>query len=575
VPIVVPAYQPGEPLERLIDALLASGVEAIILVDDGSGPDFASRFERIALDSRVHLLRHAVNLGKGAALKTAMNFALVTFPSCRGVVTADADGQHDPGDILRVAARLRSDAGSESPALLLGVRTFAGSVPWKSRVGNALTRGLLYMLAGQKLADTQTGLRGIPASLIGHLLRVPSTGYEFELDMLMACKYQGCPIQQIPIRTIYEDGNASSHFHPIFDSMRIYFLLLRFSVLSVLTAILDNLIFAVSLSYTGSIARSQVLARVVAMVFNYLGARGAVFHSRQRHAVVLPKYVALVAVNGLLSYALLQLLHLRFGLRPIPAKLIAEGILFIANFAIQRDFVFTRRTSRATETDWDTYYRSVPPTAKLTRKYTTAVLLDAVKRFVTPAGESVSIVEIGGANSCFLDRILGAVDCAAYHVVDTNRYGLSLLQSRVGASSVVRLHEQNVLALKLETRADLVFSVGLIEHFDPADTREAVRAHFRAVRPGGIVILTFPTPTLLYRATRSLIEAVGMWKFPDERPLRAEEVLASVSECGEVLFQKTLWPLMLTQGLIVARAQGHQDEHGLMMKSAARAHVPE
>lgn len=562
VPILIPAYKPGEALEKLVSVLLESGVEEIVLVDDGSGPEFAARFTRLEQFDRVHVVRHAVNLGKGAALKTGMNFALVNFPDCRGVVTADADGQHDASDILRVATRLRED----SHGLLLGVREFAGAVPLRSRVGNTLTRGLLYLVAGQKLADTQTGLRGIPAALAAHLLRVPSSGYEFELDMLMACKYQGFPIEQIPIRTIYEDGNKSSHFHPIFDSMRIYFLLLRFSVLSVLTAILDNLIFAVSLNYTASIARSQILARLVAMVFNYSGARGAVFHSRQRHAVVLPKYIALVAANGFLSYALLEFLHLRLGWRAIPAKLIAEGILFIANFAIQRDFVFTRRASRATATDWDTYYKSVSPTAKLTRKYTTSVLLDQFRRHA--GAGPLAIVEIGGANSCFLDAILAAIDCSDYHVVDTNRYGLSLLENRVAKK--LRLHEQSVLSLNLDTRADVVFSVGLIEHFDPKNTREAILAHFRAARPDGLIIITFPTPTLLYRVTRGFLESIGQWKFPDERPLRYEEVLAAVHECGDVLFQKTLWPLMLTQGMIVAKQKSVSQRLPLEIAKVAR-----
>jgi hypothetical protein len=67
------------------------------------------------------------------------------------------------------------------------------------------------------------------------------------------------------------------------------------------------------------------------------------------------------------------------------------------------------------------------------------------------------------------------------------------------------------------------------------------------------VLITFPTPTLLYRLTRGFLEAIGQWKFPDERPLGYEEVLAAVGERGEVVFRKTLWPLMLTQGLIVAR----------------------
>jgi SAM-dependent methyltransferase len=104
--------------------------------------------------------------------------------------------------------------------------------------------------------------------------------------------------------------------------------------------------------------------------------------------------------------------------------------------------------------------------------------------------------------------------------------------------------------------ADLVFSVGLIEHFDPADTRKAVQAHFDALRPGGVAILSFPTPTLLYRTTRRVIELLGMWKFHDERPLTPREVTASIEECGDVLTSKTLWPLLLTQELIVARKRG-------------------
>jgi putative flippase GtrA/SAM-dependent methyltransferase len=414
---------------------------------------------------------------------------------------------------------------------------------------------LLRVVLGQNLADTQTGLRGIPAALIPHLLRLTSAGYEFELDMLIACKHQGCPVVQEPIRTIYLEGNKSSHFRPVFDSMRIYFLLFRFSVLSVLTAVLDNVVFAVTLPHTGNIGQSQIAGRFVAMVFNYLGARRVVFHSRQRHAVVLPKYIFLVIVNGVLSYALIQLFIRLLGLGAIPAKLTAEGLLFIANFAIQRDFVFTRRKTAPAATDWDSYYTSVPPTAKLTRRYTTATLLAAIRRHASPAApeRGFSIVEIGGANSCFLDGILAGVPCARYDIVDTNRYGLELLEKRLGGNPVVRLHQQSVLDMSLDGEADVVFSVGLVEHFDVAGTRAAVLAHFDALRPGGTLILTFPTPTPLYRATRRLIEMLGMWKFHDERPLGAEEVAEAIGERGEVVDRKTLWPLILTQYLIVAR----------------------
>jgi hypothetical protein len=202
-------------------------------------------------------------------------------------------------------------------------------------------------------------------------------------------------------------------------------------------------------------------------------------------------------------------------------------------------------------TDWDTYYKSVPATAKLTRRYTTAVLLKAIRSYAGRTG--LSILEIGGANSCFMDRILAEVECRSYDVADTNSYGLSLLEKRLTPGSPVHLHEQSVLALSLGLQADVVFSVGLVEHFDVATTRQAVLAHFDVLKPGGITIITFPTPTLLYRITRRLIEALGMWKFLDERPLQPAEVAATVRERAEILYTKTLWPLILTQYLIVAR----------------------
>lgn len=550
VPILIPAYKPGESLPDLVRALVDLGAANIVVVDDGSGPEYRDIFQRSLLPG-VQLVEHAVNLGKGAALKTGLNFALVKFPACPGVVTADADGQHHPEDILQVAARL-----AEHPeALVMGVRSFGERVPLRSRLGNDVTRILLRLVLGQNLADTQTGLRGVPASLIPHLLRLTSAGYEFELDMLIACKHQDCPILQCPIRTIYIEGNKSSHFHPIFDSMRIYFLLLRFSVLSILTAAIDNAVFVLTLPHTRSIAQSQVAGRFVGMVFNYLGARRVVFHSRQRHAVVLPKYVFLVVVNGILSYALIQLFIRLLGLGAVPAKLTAEGLLFIANFAILRDFVFTRRKSTPAVTDWDGYYASVPATARLTRRHTTAALVEAIRRHASPAtgASGLSVVEIGGANSCFLDGILSQVSCSRYDVVDTNRYGLDLLRKRLGASDTVHLYQQSVLEMSLPTQADVVFSAGLVEHFDPAETRRAVLAHFDALRSGGTLILTFPTPTWLYRASRRLIEAMGLWKFHDERPLGLAEVTEAIREGGEVVYQKVLWPLILTQQLVVAR----------------------
>jgi SAM-dependent methyltransferase len=219
--------------------------------------------------------------------------------------------------------------------------------------------------------------------------------------------------------------------------------------------------------------------------------------------------------------------------------------------------VSTPTASSRIATDWDSYYQSVFPAAKLTRRYSASVLIDVMKRYAhAQAGGALAMVEIGG-NSCFVDALVREFAPRSYDVVDLNRYGLDLLARRAGAAAelgrVLRLHHQSVLSMTLPAAADVAFSVGLVEHFDPAETHAAVRAHFSALRIGGLAIITFPTPTLLYRATRKLSEATGQWKFPDERPLAAKEVLTAVRERGEVLFEKTLWPLILTQHLVAAR----------------------
>ena len=202
-------------------------------------------------------------------------------------------------------------------------------------------------------------------------------------------------------------------------------------------------------------------------------------------------------------------------------------------------------------TDWDRYYRSVPFTARLTRRYTQSVLLSVMRRF---GGDSPVVVEIGGANSCFLDGVCSAIRPRAYHVIDRNEYGLDLLRSRVQGRGDVVLHQGDVLALtESGLLADIVFSVGLIEHFDPAGTRRAVRAHFDLLASGGCAIISFPTPTWLYRGARSVVEGMGKWQFTDERPLRIGEVREDVRDLGTVVFEKTLWPLVFTQHLIVVK----------------------
>ncbi len=334
--VVIPAYKPSTALVGLVRTLSEAELPAIVIVDDGSGPEYREVFEQASAFPRVQLLRHAVNLGKGAALKLAFNHVLCAYPELAGVVTADADGQHHPDDIRRVAETLIARPG----ALVLGSRQFEGDVPLRSRIGNVATRGIMHALLGQKLKDTQTGLRGIPAELLPRLLQIESRGYEFELEMLIAAHHLEIPVVEEPIKTIYEPGNKSSHFNPIIDSMKIYFVLLRFGSVSMITALLDNLIFYLAYRRTGHVLGSQILARVFAVTFNYTMVRSSVFYSRQRHKAVLPKYLGLVVGSGTASYGGIRWLTASFGIGAVAAKLLVETFLFFVNFAVQRAFIF-------------------------------------------------------------------------------------------------------------------------------------------------------------------------------------------------------------------------------------------
>ncbi len=537
--MLIPAYRPGPELPQLIEELAVAGgnevFRAIVIVNDGSGPGYASVFSQC----RATILNHPKNLGKGAALRSGIAHILSEYSGC-GIVTADADGQHHPEDITRVAQRLER----EPQSLVLGARSFDDAVPGRSRLGNRIAGSAFRLLVGQKLSDTQTGLRGIPQTLLAHLDSIHSTGYEFEIGMLTAAKHLSIGIVEEPVRTIYAPGNMSSHFNPLADSMRIGFVLARFTMLSLGTALLDNLIFflAIQAGLTGLSA--QLTSRGIAVLVNYPLARRAVFLVKEPHRSTLPRYLALVIASGFLSYRLLTLFERRLGIGVLEAKILAESALFLVNFLVQRDFVFVRRGT-GTATDWDRYYRATPFTARLTRRYTAAVLVSALQRF---GGQVERLVEFGGANSCFLKKIEDEIAPREYHVVDTNAYGLSLMQNRR-----VTTHQQDCRGPALELEADAVFSVGLIEHFDPAGTRQAILSHFALLKPGGCALIAFPTPTLLYRVARWLAEAAGAWKFPDERPLGRAEVVTAAAGFGRIEFEKILWPIVFTQRLIVFR----------------------
>lgn len=334
--LVVPAFKPTADVITVFRECLASGAfQAAICVNDGSGGDYAEIFKQLASEG-VTVLRHVTNLGKGAALKTGFNQAACDYPDAVGIVTADADGQHRPSDVVRVGQALLASPRQ----LVMGARGFEGDIPFRSRLGNTVTRHVMQVLAGIKTGDTQTGLRGIPSHLVPILLRLPTRGYDFELDMLVAARAHNVPISDVRIETIYIDHNKSSHFRPIRDSIAIYFVLLRHSANSVVTALIDYMVFAIAIAAGLPLLAAMTVARITAGVFNFAVGRTLVFRSDGPVLWEAAKYALLVAVMMLAAYFGIYYLSTYVGVPLLLAKLFVELAVFILGFAAQRLFVF-------------------------------------------------------------------------------------------------------------------------------------------------------------------------------------------------------------------------------------------
>ena len=560
--LVIPAYRPGPELTDLVRALLDDGYPRIVVVDDGSGDAYKARFAELAALPRVTVVEHLVNLGKGEALKTGLNHLFVQFPDLIGAVTVDADGQHLPGDVRRVAEALVK----HPDRLCLGVRSFEGAVPWKSRLGNGLTRRVLWLLSGQRLRDTQTGLRGIPRDFVRDLLPVRASRYEFELEMILLAAEHDRPLLQVPIETVYQDDNRGSHFNPVWDSLRVYFVFFRFLLSALATAILDFAAFSASIGLGASLLTAVALGRLFGGLFNFVVNQRLVFKVGREPLFEAARYVLLVLALGTVSYALTVTLVERFGWNVYLAKLAAEGSLFLVSFATQRVFVFVGgRDADAAwlggppeRTDWDAYYERPATTARFTRRITERLLL---RFFSLYRGDGpVHMLELGGGNSCFYPAIRRRLRPARYTVVDDNPTGLALFEQEHGDEPGVSLVHADVRSLPDALgRADVCFSVGLIEHFDEAGTAEVIDAHLDHTRAGGLVVLFFPTPTWLYHAARRAIEALGLWSFPDERPLPMAEVLRRVAPRGRVLRSGINWWIVLTQGMVAVEVGGPID----------------
>ena len=333
--VLIPAYQPDARLPRLILELhRADPSTKIVVVDDGSGQKLSDIFEASAT-AGAHVISYEHNRGKGYALREGFTWIRdVAGDSPECVVTADADGQHTLNDIFRVGRRC-TDTGKS----VLGVREFVGHVPARSRIGNTATSALFWLATGWKLKDTQTGLRAFPVALLPALLEVQGDRYEYELRVLLHLAKFRHPVTQIPIETIYEAGNPTSHFHPLQDSARIWAPLLKFAASSGVATIIDYVLVLVLNALTGALFFPVIAARLVSASVNFAMNR-RVFEATgvplRRSAL---RYAALAVAVIAGSYTILAVLT-GIGMPLWIAKIIADTTMYLVSYSAQSRYVF-------------------------------------------------------------------------------------------------------------------------------------------------------------------------------------------------------------------------------------------
>jgi len=334
--ILIPAYEPNERMIKLIKKLKSTCNYHIVIVDDGSGENYKDIFAQ-AEYLGCTVLTHKINKGKGQALKTGFNFIKDTR-EIEGVITADCDGQHLPKDIIKIGESIKDNSNS----IILGTRRFVGEIPIRSRLGNSITRAVFSFASGTKIYDTQTGLRGFSTDMLEWLCNISGNRFEYEMNMLLEAGTSSYKLCEVDIDTVYLEQNKSSHFHALRDSFSVYLPILKFSLSSILSGVLDFVLLGIIQFYTSSLITAVVGARLLSAIFNYTMNKVYVFSKFKGASIKnsLPKYFVLATFVLLANYGVIYTYNMILFIPLFYAKVLTEVTIFFFSFWSQRRFVF-------------------------------------------------------------------------------------------------------------------------------------------------------------------------------------------------------------------------------------------
>lgn len=347
IAIIIPSLDPDEQLLKLLKTIRnkEQNKSPIIIVDDGSPKEYNQYFLEASRFENIIILNHTQNYGKGRALKTAFNHIINELPYVKAAITIDSDGQHTYEDMVKCVMKFE-----EHPeAIIFGSRNFeeGESVPRKSKFGNQMTSNILQSFTGEKLKDTQTGLRVIPFKYLEPLLDIEGERFEYEMNMIFFARKNDIDIIETPIEIIYYDDNSGTHFHAVRDSIKVYGTFIKYLLSSLSSFLIDIGVFTLIITLLGNesfnaITTSTIIGRVVSSGANYLLNRYIVFKENSNQSAM--KYFSLVIIQLLLSSIFVTAFTNIFTpLHPTIIKVIVDSGLFLLSYYLQKRFIFNRR----------------------------------------------------------------------------------------------------------------------------------------------------------------------------------------------------------------------------------------
>ena len=324
--ILIPAYKPDHLMIELLANLKKEGFD-IVVVNDGSGEEYQSVFEEAK--NYALILNQDKNRGKGAALRYGFSYINLNPSEHKYVITCDADGQHAVKDIIRIYDRLH-----ETNNVVFGCRKFDKSVPKRSRNGNFMSRLMRTMITKDYIGDDQCGLRGFPISLLFNLVSLQGDHYEYEMNVVCTLQIKKIKIEELPIETIYLDGNKSSHFRPNLDTFLIQRTIWINALVPLVCALLSiSLLLVLTVAFPNFVAYASFL---IAYVFYFevsMGITALVWPTRKmaRRVLIEGTYST---IKTLLVGGLFIVFYKFCHIWPALAYTISLLLVFLCNFPL-------------------------------------------------------------------------------------------------------------------------------------------------------------------------------------------------------------------------------------------------